>query len=376
MRKRIAFFRPAPWPPANEAVARTIRAAYPEYEVDIIDLFDRVKSRKDIVLANLFFAFKEYGLEILARTKSPKRSFWRTPYIFRRMKELASEILLQGGYQFSIQMQSLFDASAPGLPHFVYTDHTHLENLRYPEADGHNLYSQAWIALERTIYQNAAINFVRSMNIVHSLVEQYECPPEKAICVYAGSNIDASRIIKDPGTYSARHVVFVGIDWERKGGPDLVMAFKGVLQIFPDAQLTIVGCTPEVDIPNCNVVGRVPLGQVKKYYETASVFCLPTRLEPFGIVLIEALAHKLPVVATRIGAIPDFVTDGENGYLVEPRDSKQLAEKLISLLGDPEKCRRFGERGHALATEKYTWENTVSTMMRYMAPAPNPGSVE
>lgn len=366
MPKKIAFFRPAPWPPANEVVAQTLRETYPEYEIVTIDLFARVRSRKGIFLANLFFVFQEYGLEILSGKKGLKRSFWRTPYVFRKMKQLASETLRQGDYVFSFQMQSLFDASAPGLPHFVYTDHTHLENLYYPAVGKQKLYSQAWIDLERTIYRNATLNFVRSTNIVNSLVAQYGCSPEKVVCVYAGSNLDANQIAKTPDVYGARHILFVGIDWERKGGPDLVAAFKEVLYACPDAQLTIVGCSPNIDAPNCNIVGRVPLGEVKKYYEAASVFCLPTRQEPFGIAIIEALSHKLPVVATNIGAIPDLVVNEENGYLIEPCDSKQLAEKLIGLISDPEKCRRFGEKGHALIAQKYTWGNTVATMMAHI----------
>jgi glycosyltransferase involved in cell wall biosynthesis len=95
---------------------------------------------------------------------------------------------------------------------------------------------------------------------------------------------------------------------------------------------------------------------VEKYYCRASIFCLPTRLEPFGIVFLEAFAHKLPVVATRIGAIPDFVIPGESGYLVEPGEIDGLAQALNQLLGDPEKCRTWGRKGYEIVQENYTWE--------------------
>lgn len=366
MPPKIAFVRPRPYPPANEVMAQMMKKSYPDCEVEVIEVYDRIKRRKDVVLINLFHVFKEYGPDILAGKKSLKHAFWRTRYIFKAIKMMMAELLSHGGYRFSFQMQSLFDASAEGVPHFLYTDHTHLENLYYPDYDRAKLFARPWVELEKTIYQNTAINFTRSANISRSLVEQYDCPDHKIVCVRAGSNVDTGNLHKDCDSYARKNILFVGIDWNRKGGPDLVEAFKLVLQAHPDARLTIVGCKPEIDLPNCDIVGRLPLGEIGKYYQRASVFCLPTTLEPFGIVFIEALSHKLPVVATNIGAIPDFVLEGENGYLVAPRDVKRLAEKLIELLREPEKCRAFGARGYQLVMEKYTWDNVVGTMKQHI----------
>jgi glycosyltransferase involved in cell wall biosynthesis len=82
---------------------------------------------------------------------------------------------------------------------------------------------------------------------------------------------------------------------------------------------------------------------------------VPTRLEPFGIAFLEAMLHRLPVVATTEGALPDMVNDGVTGRLVPPGGVEQLAEALIELLGDPARCRQLGEAGHRLARERYTW---------------------
>ena len=157
--------------------------------------------------------------------------------------------------------------------------------------------------------------------------------------------------------------IFVGMDWERKGGPELVEAFKKVLTVHPDARLIIVGCSPQITVPNCDVVGRIPSREVHTYYNASAVFCLPTILEPFGLVFIEAMSHRLPVVGTNIGAIPDFVVEGHNGHLVSPRDSSSLADALIDLVGNPEKCRRFGEAGRRIAAERYNWK-AVSALLR------------
>jgi glycosyltransferase involved in cell wall biosynthesis len=70
------------------------------------------------------------------------------------------------------------------------------------------------------------------------------------------------------------------------------------------------------------------------------------------------MMHRLPVVGTRIGAVPDMVEDGVNGYLVEPGQSQTLAEALCRLLDSPEVCQTFGLRSYQKAVDRYTWAGT------------------
>jgi glycosyltransferase involved in cell wall biosynthesis len=352
--KKFAYIRPSPHP-INDSIIQTLSENFPNLEVDVINIRELLKKRKTLILANMFFVFIEYGREILLSKKQIRECFWRTPFIFRTIKGLVSSILSRERYEFSIQNQSLFDGSREGLPHYVYTDHTHLANLHYPGFERKNLYSQKWIEMERSIYHNAVINFTRSNYAADSIVQDYGCPPEKVICVYAGSNVGTDFTVNRE-KYKNKNILFVGVDWKRKGGPDLVEAFKLVLKVYPDARLTIVGSSPKLDIPNCDVVGQVPLQNVNYYYENASVFCLPSRLEPAALVFLEASAHELPVVTTKVGGSADRVIDGETGYLVEPGNVEQLSKMLIELIGNPEKCQTFGENGRRLVLERYTWQ--------------------
>jgi glycosyltransferase involved in cell wall biosynthesis len=251
-------------------------------------------------------------------------------------------------------MQSLFDGSTPGIPHFVYTDHTHLQNLHY-EANKNNLYSSTWIALERNIYENAALVFVRSSNVRQSMIDEYTIPPDKVVLAYAGSNVRVSKTKVQNSDYTQRNILFVGLDWQRKGGPTLVKAFQLVRETYPDARLLVVGARPDLHIQNCEIVGPVKPQELDHYYQQASVFCLPTHLEPFGMVFIEAMTAHLPIVATRIGAIPDFVQEGKNGFLVSPDDIQGLADALLRLLQNPKMCRAFGEHSFQLTQDRYSW---------------------
>jgi len=363
MKKKVALVRIWTTPPIAASVERMLIESFPEYDVEAINLGRLIKRRPDILLINALYVLKEYGFSNL----SPQRFkifFWATTYIFHLIKALVSEQLAgrENDYAFSLQIGSLYDGSLPGIRHFVYTDHTMLANLLYPDFDRRDLYSPAWIELERTIYHNADMIFSWSSNITTSLIDQYDCPPEKVACVYSGANALPENHPLSDDRYPKKNILFVGVDWVRKGGPDLVEAFKIVLRTHPDARLTIVGCSPEISLPNCTVAGFAPLQEVHRYYEQASIFCLPTTCEPFGHVFIEAMAHRLPVVATDLGAIPDFVIEGENGYRVPSKDVNALAAALLNLVGDAEKCKSFGERGYQLVQERYNWKQVGSAI--------------
>jgi glycosyltransferase involved in cell wall biosynthesis len=355
-RNRIAFIRPKAWPLANRNVEEVLRTQFPDHALDVFDVTQMVRKHPLIITYNIVATLLLYGVDIVKRRKKFRIAFWRTPYIFKQVKSLIVKAIRQGPYLFSFQMQSLFDCSTPGLPHFIYTDHTHLENLSYTNNGRTNLFSPSWIELERSIYQNATLNFVRSSNVRRSMIDDYHCPPDKVVLIYAGSNASVNSIKTENMEYEDPHILFVGFDWKRKGGPDLIEAFKLVREKCPQAKLTILGAKPELHAPNIEIIGRVSPEELDRYYQRSSVFCLPTHLEPFGIVFIEAMTAHLPIVATRVGAIPDFVEDGRNGWLVEPGDIVGLANALIKLLNDPTTARQFGNRSSQIIQERYSWE--------------------
>ena len=181
----------------NDSIIQTLLKYFPAMEVVVIDVGEHIRKKKTTVIVNIFFILKEYGLGILLGRRKPRECFWRTTYIFRSIKALASKLLSPDEYEFSFQNTSLFDGSKKGLPHYVFTDHTHLTNLRYPEFDRNNLYSQRWIELEKEIYRNATINFTRSQYATDSIIYDYGCDPEKILCVYAGSNVSLNFKVND-----------------------------------------------------------------------------------------------------------------------------------------------------------------------------------
>jgi len=350
--------------PSRDSIERMLRQAFPEFKFETISTLDVVKRHHRAWLpSNLLYMAREFGTKILKRRNTVREAYLQTTYLFRQLKKVMPQYIDPKRHVFSFQTQSLYDTSVPGVPHFIYTDHTHLSNTRSPYFDRRFLRSKAWIALERGIYTNAACVFTRSSDVTADLDHFYSIAPWQVACVYAGSNLPARRdfVAANEG-YSNRHILFVGTDWERKGGPELLEAFRTVVETYPDARLTIVGTNPQIDHPNVHVAGVVPLEDVAKYYASASIFCLPTRLEPFGIAFLEAMSYRLPVVATTEGAVPDMVRPGVNGLLVAPGDTAGIAASLLELFASPAKCAEFGAAGYKHVLENYTWDRVGQRM--------------
>jgi glycosyltransferase involved in cell wall biosynthesis len=355
MSKKIIFIRPKPWPLANIKVADALAKQFPDCDMEIINIEDLVKKKISIVAINTVQTWLNYGKDILAGHKNFKAAFWRTPYIFHTVKRLLKQRLSDQEYLFTFQIQSLFDCSLPNVPHFVYADHTHLANLNYIDFNIEKLYSKKWTALEKQVYDNADKIFVRSSNIEKSVIEQYHQPADKVTCVYAGNNIETDNSITKEKSYTEQNILFVGIDWKRKGGPDLLEAFNLALKKHPNATLTIAGAEPNLHIKNCKVIGKVAPKDLISHYEAATLFCMPTRVEPFGIAFLEAMQSHLPIIGTKVGAIPDFLQNEWNGILVEPGDIQSIANAIIKLLDNPDLCRLYGDRNFNLIQERYSW---------------------
>lgn len=357
--KKIAFITNGPFSHINARVREQLERNFPGHPIVEIDIAaEIVGGRPWLKLINLPSLLRMHGPGILLRRKRLLDIFDQSPFLYREVRRRLRARLAPMGpdLAFTLQTASVFDASVPGIPHFVYTDHTHLTNLSYPGFDPKDLLPKAWTDLEQETYRHAARNLTMSGHVRRSMIEDYGVDPERVVCVYAGSNTRGEALPLENDAYRNQNILFVGIDWERKGGPQLLGAFESVLAKHPAARLTIVGAAPKVSLPNCRVLGRLPLEEVRRHYARATVFCMPTRVEPFGIAPLEAMMQKLPVVVTRVGALPDFVQDGVNGRLVPPDDVDSLAGALSELLGAPEVCRRFGEAGHALVSEGYNWD--------------------
>jgi glycosyltransferase involved in cell wall biosynthesis len=179
-----------------------------------------------------------------------------------------------------------------------------------------------------------------------------------------------------------RVILFVGHFGLRKGIPFLIKAMPQILREHPNVVLLCVGGTPkwlgtrlywdylenmirEVSIgKNVRLVGEVPHHELPYYYSMADVFAFPTLYEAFGKVIVEAMACEAPVVASKVGGIPEIIEHKCNGLLIEPGNVDELAYAINSLLSDSEFAERLGEKARQTVIEKFTWRHTAENLTK------------
>jgi glycogen(starch) synthase len=155
-----------------------------------------------------------------------------------------------------------------------------------------------------------------------------------------------------------------------KGFDLAVTAFATLARRFPQVQLVIVGDGPErlklqqqiADVglaSRITLMGAVPPDQVPALLNTVTIVLIPSRQESFGLVALEAALMARPVVATRVGGLPEVIVHGETGFLVESENSAALAEALALLLAHPETGIRMGQAARRRAIAHFNWERHV-----------------
>ena len=155
-----------------------------------------------------------------------------------------------------------------------------------------------------------------------------------------------------------------------KGHRHLVAAMPAILEAVPDAWLAVIGEGSEADALRAQaaslgrrVAGRIVFtgrrDDVSAVTADLTVAVLPSLREAQGISLLEAMARRVPVVASDVGGIPEVITDGVDGRLVPPGDAPALAAAITELLRDPELARRLGEAGRRTVEERFSIDAQV-----------------
>ena len=162
-------------------------------------------------------------------------------------------------------------------------------------------------------------------------------------------------------------VLFVGrLAWN-KGLPDLIKAVAIAKNKISNITLLICGrgrllneIKKEVNQlgieDSVRLIGFVDTCELPAYYASSDVVCFPSIFEPFGLVPVEAMSMSRPVIATKVGGIPEAVLDGENGILVPPRSPSKLAEALLNLALNPSLRYEMGRKGRETVKERFSIE--------------------
>jgi glycosyltransferase involved in cell wall biosynthesis len=275
----------------------------------------------------------------------------------------------------------------PNIPAFPYLDATKLSWIRtYFGVETLTARSRKHIdAVDRTSLENATMTFFSSQWALDEAVNDYGVSPDRVAVVPFGANlVDPPSRVEVAGFIAARpwaplQFLFLGKEWERKGGPEAIALMREFHRLGVSAKLHIVGCTPTVverDRGYVEVHGFIDRQQpegMKKFrtlLQQSHALLFLSRAEAYGIALCEAAAFGVPMFALPVGGIPTFVQPGVNGWLSPLPFSAQSAVALLQrTLSRPDEYRRLAYGAREDYEHRLNWTVAGCSLAQHMEQA-------
>ena len=282
-------------------------------------------------------------------------------------------------------------ADRMGLP-FIFTAHSlgawKQEQMRGDSQEMERLFRFAQrIRWENVIFRRATAQTVTTLDEKDTYRRLYGFESDDLVVIPPGVDVRRFRPEPAPGTRMVStpdEFVFAlsRID-SNKGLGDLIRGFDRVRR-GSNAQLVIGGGSKnpephEIDVKKSLVelidalslrdrvtfAGYIPDEELGSYYRNARVFVLPSKYEPFGMTVLEAMACGTPVVATRHGGLRHVLTHRRDGVLVDPSDVTELSSAILEVLNDRPFAERLGKAGRRLVEERFSWQSIASQTLSF-----------
>ncbi len=302
---------------------------------------------------------------------SPRFEQRLTAHTARRAQAEACDVVLE-----------IQDIGDPGVPFAVYSDMSYdiVADLFAAGDDEAGRFfrslTPASLARRRErqheVYARADAVIAMSGWLARSLVETTGLPADKVHLARPGATALALPLPPLPvRDHPRRRLLFVGTTFDVKGGDQVVAALAAVRRHDPSVTLTVAGPREwplEGSVPDgVDFVGNVPRARVVELFDTHDLFVMPSRFEAYGIVFVEALARGIPCIGRRAFAMPEIITEGRNGLLVERGDPEELAPAILEALADDSLHEYARAHAEEVATAA-TWENTARRVLEVLEP--------
>lgn len=274
---------------------------------------------------------------------------------------------------------AMLSCKIKGIP-FMYTQ----ERYYYPRAPWKQFYQLYEKSICKIVQKNADAIVARSTAAKEFLVAN-KALAQKIKVIPAGVDIkefyqkDDTTFKHTLGYDNSPLILTVARLHPNKGLPNLIKAMRYVITKVPSAKLVILGkgalypplknLARHLGIDNSIRfhTDPIPNNKMITVYSSCDIFVLPSLREPFGRALVEALACGKPAIATNIGGPKDLIIDEKTGYLVQPGDIRQLAERMIVLLTDNDLAGELGSNARRRIEEEYDWEVIASAYEKVYA---------
>lgn len=352
--KRVAIITNIPAPYRVDFFDH-LQRNYPEYEFTVIYSsknednrkwkIDEEKLKKSVFLRSKTIKIKRrYDTKYIHLTAS----------VVKTLKQLKPDVVIGSEYNPTV-IQAVRYCRKKNIPFISWTDGT-----LHSERNIHAIQKY----LRSYVISNASAYIASSAKSKEAQIF-YGAPEEK--CHISLLTVDLSKYRQEPRGEGKGKILYVGSLIERKG-VDLLL--KALSEVKEDFELYLVGDGDEKEHlielmqglkPNSRVhfLGHLDRERLLEYYAQCDLFVLPTREDCFALVILEAMCSKLPVICSKYadGAY-NLIEDGKNGFVVDPYDQGEFAQKLDLLLKDAELRKELGS-GSEEILETFKFENTA-----------------
>jgi len=221
------------------------------------------------------------------------------------------------------------------------------------------------ILMEKSVYNKAAKILTWTEWARSSVINDYDISPDKVIHLPPG--VDTKLIsFTDRELRSKQNLyqlLFIGADFKRKGGEDVLSVF---LENFSDKAFLSIVTLDDVKCkhPNVNIYNNIKAYTTEWFelYRQADAFVMPTYADAFGLVFIEAMASGLPIIASKLVQTTEIVRDGETGFLITAGDRKELANRLQTLIDNPELGIQMGKKARKIVETNFDTHKNFQVM--------------
>lgn len=267
-----------------------------------------------------------------------------------------------------VQVGVLFDARWPGSPwpSVIYTDYTArlaAQNRWQGRSPFTAAQREQWVELERQAFSRATHICTRGQFVRDSIVNDYGLPPDRVTAIGGGVNFEPLPEAPERVGRNAPTVLFIGKELYRKGGDLLLRAFARARERCPAAKLVMVTADPlPADVAHTNVEVVAPTWDravIADLYRRADIFVLPSRLETWGDVLLEAMAYGVPCVGVAGQAMEEIIEHEVTGLVTPADEADALTDALSVLLTQASQREQLGRAARQKVERQYTWTRIV-----------------
>jgi glycosyltransferase involved in cell wall biosynthesis len=339
--------------------------------------YRQIKRNNDVEIFH--FKWPWYLREWLTTQKSLNRILFK--------KHTTVEFLTSYAKFFSRQLQKelkkkpvdvLFVSASPQLIAYLKTDipiifmiDTTFQQLLnyypyYSNLAGYNI--KRGIKLDKKAFQNATHCMLTSAWAKNSAVQDYGINADKISVALCGANLDHVPELKDIDCAAGAscRLLFLGVEWERKGGDIALQTFRLLQKKGINVQLHIIGCIPPVNISDYKNITVIPflnkdketdIRRLHNIFNETDFLLLPARAECAGIVFCEASAYGIPSITTDTGGVSDYVKDGVNGFVFsQVAGPETYADKIVSVLQNPDQLKELKLNCRKQYNELLNWD--------------------